>query len=181
MLPGWNLTTVSGSLPLSAAVPVPSFGYPVPPLELPSSLPVSPPPGTHNKNTFVNGKKKHTTMPLYGDTPRERKPATGHSFSPTLTHRIIHKYIFEYSSHVFPVQKYINKWGRMKIKSGSFCSQKFFFLRRMEANLYLQLLAEPRDTNCFLIESVQIYIFNNKHLRQHQNDETTPDFALTGK
>lgn len=40
------LSLLQDSIPLSDAVPVPSFGYPVPPLEPPFLLPVSPPPVT---------------------------------------------------------------------------------------------------------------------------------------
>lgn len=60
-------------IPLSAAVQVPSFEYPWPPLEPPSSLPVSPPPVRHNMNTLVSHGWKLVKVPYSEDTPSDCK------------------------------------------------------------------------------------------------------------
>lgn len=80
-------------IPLFAAVPVPSFEYPVPPLELPSLLPVSPPPVIHNKHTLVSHKKKSVTISFCQWHTQRGKGLSTHLGNASNTHWIIHKYI----------------------------------------------------------------------------------------
>lgn len=91
-------------IPLFAAVPVPSFGYPVPLLELPSLLPVSPPPVIHNKHTLVSHKKKSVTMSFCQWHTQRGKGLSTHLGNVTNTHRIIHNYIWVFKSFVVSYQ-----------------------------------------------------------------------------